>query len=58
MSLKHREPDVESPLVAPSDILHGRYEASDELLVQLKLERARLAALWIPSWIPTSSLKR
>jgi PAS domain S-box-containing protein len=44
MSLKHREPDVASPLVTPSTLHRGRYDESDELLTQLKLERARLAA--------------
>ena len=44
MALKHTEPDVEAPLFTPRGAHLEREETSEELFVQLKLERARLAA--------------
>ncbi len=45
MSLKHREHAVTTPRVTYRGERGGRFDTSDELLVQLELERARLAAI-------------
>jgi PAS domain-containing protein len=44
MSLKHQEPDIATPNSASKGVHRNRYETSEELLAQLKLERARLDA--------------
>jgi PAS domain S-box-containing protein len=44
MALKHKEPDVTASLPTPGNAPRARRQTSEDLLAQLELERARLAA--------------